>query len=252
MAVHPDILQLAQAMAQEMAVRGAVAALLGGSHARGEAHSESDIDLTFIGRDATGWLERRAGHLVSIDWRSPESIRTDLRNPAAAGWLVPALRNARILHDPQDVAAGLKREAEAWTWDSLSRECDAWVAGEITGYAEEVHRLAGSLGRGNWSMAAVVRAVLAIHLAPVLSVHLRLFYNTENELWDGVSQALGEPWAGVQAAALGIGNESFAATCAAALQLYTLGAAEVRSLLDERQSAVVEHACELADHCIDR
>lgn len=244
--VNHRVLAIAQEVAAEMRSRGAAAAVLMGSHVRGDAHAESDIDLTFIGRDEPGRIERRGDHLVSITWRSVESITRGYRNPAEVCGLVPAWRRAMILHDPDGLAVRLKREADAWSWEPLASACDRWVAEQITGWAEEVHRIVGCLQRGNVVMAGVERSVLAIRLATVLAVHLRLLYDTENHLWALVSERMGEPWATVQSAALGCGDESFAASCEAALRLYRLAAARTRHLLDEAQYPVVRHACDIA------
>lgn len=244
--VNPGVLEIARELAAEMRTRGATAAVLMGSHVRGDAHPESDIDLTFIGREEPGRLERRGGHLVSITWRSVESIRGGLRNPAEVGGLIPAWRHALILLDPDGVAARLKQETDAWTWEPIAGACDRWVAEQITGWAEEVHRVVGCRKRGNVLMAGVERSVLALRLATVLAVHLRLLYDTENHLWGLVNERMGEPWTTVQSAALGTGGETFAATCEAALRLYGLAAARTQHLLDEAQYPVVRHACDIA------
>ena len=87
-------------------------------------------------------------------------------------------------------------------------------------------------------------------MAKVLSVHHRILYDSENRLWDSVSAKMGKPWANVQSAALGEHDESLEDTCAAALQLFSLAAREVKHLLDERQYQVVAYACKLAGHSI--
>ncbi len=58
---------------------------------------------------------------------------------------------------------------------------------------------------------------------------------------------MGARRAEVQSKALGLGDEDFEDTCEAALELFTLAAAEVRRLLNERQYEVVAHACRHAD-----
>jgi hypothetical protein len=128
----------------------------------------------------------------------------------------------------------------------LGKQADRWVAEEITGYAEEVHRLVGNLQLQRRSAAGVQRSVLAICMAKILGVHLRILYDTENRLWDLVSARMGAKWAQLQSDALGEGGQSFEETCMAALQLFVLAAQEVRNLLDQRQYQVVAHACEIA------
>jgi len=123
--------------------------------------------------------------------------------------------------------------------------CDGYVAGEITGLAEEVHKLTIALERGERWTASVQRSVLALHLAPVMSVHLRLLYGSEHALWDAVADLMGDQWREAQGVALGENGQSLRETCLAALQLYVLAAQAIRDLLDDEQRQVVNHACGL-------
>ena len=234
--------EVAREMAREAAARGARSALLLGSHARGEAHEDSDVDLYLIGDGPAYSLERRGGHLVSLSWRTAAGIASAMRTPEAA-MLVPALRDAVVLHDPRGIARRLKARAAAWSWERIGVACDRWVAAEITGLAEEVHRLVGSVRRGNSLAAAAMRSVLALRLAGILAVHLRLLCDTENRLWDLVSRRMGTRWRRAQESALGIGGEGLAGSCDAALELYALAVRRTRGCLDPRELAVVNAAC---------
>ena len=151
-----------------------------------------------------------------------------------------------ILHDPEGLAASLVSEARDWNWGPLERRCDSWVAEQVTGYAEEVHKLVAALRHGIASTAAVQRALLAVRLAPVLAVRRRILYGSENRLWDLVSDAMGEEWRREQARALGLGDESFEETCRAALKLYEFAIVDTDPLLGERQREVVCHALAMA------
>jgi hypothetical protein len=128
----------------------------------------------------------------------------------------------------------------------MGATCDRWVADEFTGWAEEVHKLAAMLDRNERLGAAVQRSVLAIRLAPIVAVHRRILYGSENRLWDLVAGAMGEPWASTQRAALSLDGESHKVSARAALRLYALAAEEVRALLSYRQRQVVDHALTVA------
>ena len=240
------VLLVSRAVSRRLAKRGAEAVVVFGSRVRGDAYQESDIDIHAIGRGPHYRLERHQGFLVSISWMTPSQHRQAFNNPSEAGGIIPAWRNAAIIYDPRGIADSLKQEAKRWQWQSLTQKANRWVAEEITGYAEEVHRLIGNLQLGRKSATAIIRSVLAIKMAPLLAVYHRIFYDTENQLWDLVSARMGTEWAELQSIALGEGNRNFEDTCKAALQLYALAAQEVRHLLNPQQYKVVAHACDLA------
>jgi hypothetical protein len=224
--------------------------VLTGSHVTGTAHAHSDIDLVvLLARAPKGdWVKsaQRRGFLVNSAWETARSVRVALRNPRLLTTFVPGWRECVILADPSGVAARLQAEARRWTWDRVADVCDAWVAEEIVGWAEEVHKLAGALEHGSAQNAAAQRSLLALQLAGVMAVRRRILYGTENVMWDRVSEAMGEPWASAQATALSMRGEPLEASCRAALRLYALAADEAWELLDRRQRAVVGNACAIA------
>jgi len=240
-------LAVARLAAQELAGDGAEAAVLVGSHARGDAGPESDLDVLAVGpRTFSYRLERRGGLLVSVSSRSPDAYRDEMADPGSVCTAVPGWREAVVLHDPNGEVRALIEEARAWTWGPLERRCDGWGAGEITALVEEVNKLVAALRAGQHTTAAVQRSVLALRPAQVLAVHRRTLYGSENRLWDLVAEAMGEGWRLAQSAALGLNGEPFEETCRAALKLYGLAVDNVYQLLDERQRGVANHARLLA------
>lgn len=244
--INPSVMSLASALAELLAFAGAEAVVLTGSHVRGAAHPESDLDLVAIGEGSPYTLTREAGRLVATTWVPAETIRSGFERLPDAVDTVPGWRDAVILYDPKGTAASLKEAAEAWTWSSVAHLVNEWVAREITGYAEEIHKLVSNLERGRHTVAAVQRSVLALHMAPILAVHFRLLCDTEDQRWDIVSDVMGDRWTAVQTQALALRGESFAKSCAAALTLYLLAADRVHTLLSDEQEAVVDYAARLA------
>lgn len=237
-------LEIARAVARELVADGAEAVVLVGSHARGEAGSNSDVDLLAVGDDSyLPRLEVRNGLLVSVSMQPVSVIRReDFGLPGMVCEAVPGWRGAVILEDPSGLADSLIEEAHSWTWEPLNKRCDAWVAEEIAARAETVGKLVGSLRKGNHHTASVKRHSIAANLARTLAVHHRILYGSENRMWRLVSEAMGEEWARAQSAALGLDGEPFHETCRAAMELYVIAANEVRALLDERQRKVVAQA----------
>lgn len=115
------------------------------------------------------------------------------------------------------------------------------MAEEICSLAEEVHKLVSALRHEDRQTAAVQRSILAVHLSPILAVHRRILYGSENLVGD----AMGEEWGRTQSAALGLGEARFEDTCRAALELYGLAAVDAYGLFDARQRGVLDHALSL-------
>ncbi|MFC7246663.1 nucleotidyltransferase family protein [Catellatospora aurea] len=240
-----DIIDFCSEVVAGLAARGQLAgepAVLVGSHARGTATAESDVDLLVLGQGPDYLLEMIGGRLVALSWRTPQEQSRRFAAPWSAVAEVPAWRAARIVRDAGGVAANLRAQAHAFTWDGLAAQADRWVAEQVTGLAEEAHKVAAALRTGRARMAAVQRNVLALRLPMVLAVHLRLLYDSENEVWDLVAAAAGGVWADAQDAALGLHGLPPDLSCRAALDLYREAAAMVADLLDPRQAAVVARA----------
>ena len=235
---------IADEVASDLAAQGALAATLMGSYARGTEMRYSDIDIVAVGDGPRYRLEHRHGMLVAVSWTTVERFERDIGQPESAGLTVQGWRDCRILYDPDCIAAMLKRQAGRWTWDDIGDErCNAYVADQLTGYAEEVHKLVNLLDGGNLAAAAVQRNVLATRMAPILAVHFRLLYASENWLWDDVGVLAGDRWRTVQERALGVTGEPFPETCRAALGLFVRTAKILEPLFDDRQRAVVDAAC---------
>jgi hypothetical protein len=249
----PSPIAIARRLARELDADGAIAVLLTGSHATNEAGPHSDIDLIAVYARTRGarWHDRwsilqREGHLVTVSSHTPASVRASFRDPRRIPADVPGWRSARILNDRTGVAKQLKRQARAFRWEPVARDCDTWVAEAVTGWSEEVHKLVAMLDAGEQLGAAVQRSLLAIKLAPIIALHRRILYGSENRLWDMVAETMGEPWASTQRAALSLGGESHEESAYAALRLYLLASDEIMPLLSDMQPAVVTHARAIA------
>lgn len=202
-ATEEPINSIARRLTQQLSDAGAAAVVMTGSHVRGDPHQHSDLDLVAIVRkkptDADGhsWLRPyrvEAGTLVAVAGETPASARGAFRSPRLAPTFVPGWRDAAILNDPWELAARVKRAAERWTWDSIAGAADDYVAEQTTGLAEEVHKLVGTLERGDVHVAAAQRSILAVHLSGIMAVRYRILFGSDNVLWDLVARQMGARW----------------------------------------------------------
>lgn len=245
----------ARRLADELMARGAIGVALVGSVAAGTDHPDSDLDLlALVSEHRPHEYFTRGGRLVSLSWLTPDDARTSMyRPPDKVIFNVPGWRSAVPLADPEHVVRDLVEEANGWSWDPIAEECDARVADELTGLAEEVSKVVGLLGSGEPRGAAVNRSVLVLRLAGAMALRRRLLCPSENRLWDLVADAEGPQWAAAQDAALGLDPvATHRDGCLAALRLYGLGAERVRPLLDGRQAEVVEYARTVAERVVER
>jgi len=237
-----DVDAIANAVADGLVEQGAEAVAIVGSHARGDAGPGSDLDLAVIGEGPHYRLEAHRGLLVSMGWATPAEQRRRLYEPHWLGTHVPGWRDARIVVDAGGLAASVQREARAWSWTMVEDECDRWAAASVAGLSEEACKLGSALEEHRLSVAAVQRSLLALQLARPVALRRRLLYSTENRLWELVAAEVGPEWRDAQASALGTAGDELAVGCRSALRLFELAVAEVRPLLDPRESAVVELA----------
>ncbi len=243
--------RVARLVARECVAQGATAVILAGSWARGDARRFSDLDVwSFVTRrkpsSELGFVQRR-GFLVSIMETTPEAEVKAMRDPARAGRVVLAWREAIPIWDPRGAAARVQRRALSFTWDGMAGAADKYVASELVGWAEEVVKLTRLVADHAFESAAVQRNLLANRMAGLVAVQKRMLYR-ENGLWEAVGGIMGRRWRAAQRAAFGVDRRPFTATCDAALELYRLTAEANLGVLRPRDREIVSGVCAAVGH----
>lgn len=232
----------ADAVAELMMKSGAVGVALMGSHARGDAHPLSDVDIVALGSGDPSFREED-GVILSTSWVQPEAAIASFTIPQELVITVPGWRTAVPLCDPNGRVAELVAAAKHWCWSpDLEDKARQWLANEVTGYCEEVFGLVRSIEAGTDYPAAVVRSVFALRCANLIAVRYGVLYESEKHLWALVADRQGGSWRRAQEAAFALQGEPLGSSARAALQLYQMVAEEARNDLSAAQSVVVDHA----------
>jgi predicted nucleotidyltransferase len=235
-----------QRAADKLVGEGAQAVVLVGSHATGTAQPESDVDLIVLGDGPEYQLSAREGRLLALSWRTAEDQRMRFLAPQSAILEIPAWRSSVLIRDGQGTAAALQAEARSFSWALVADDAARWVAAELTGWAEEVHKLAAGLRGRRPVLAAVQRNLIATRVPKVMAVHLGTLVVSENDIWEVVARSLGERWREVQRRALSLDGQSLTDSCHAALEMYCEAVALAAKDFNERQRPVVDGAVRLA------
>ncbi|WP_051304047.1 nucleotidyltransferase domain-containing protein [Calidithermus chliarophilus] len=244
---HPLPQPLIAEVLEEFVPPEAVGVGLLGSFARGQGQRYSDLDLNIFvprapeERAERYTLRRRSGRLISLKKLTLEAQRAELSRPQDAVWAVPGLRQMRVLYDPHGGLARLKAEAEAFAWEGLEHEADAFVSYEVLTGAEEVHKVLGGLERQDPSKVVYATLGLGLGAARLMAVHKRLFIESENRYFDLLYRALGResPWSRAHKLAVGWKAGAFERRGIAALQLYWETFMEVQAVVREEHLEVV-------------
>jgi len=181
-----------------------------GSHARGDAHQFSDVDLRhYVTALAEGErdyiLKVIDGQLVSIFSLTIEDERRALTQPHKIIWAVPGLSQAKILYDPSGEIAALIQSAKALNWNDHQAAANAFASEELMGFAEEAHKILGGLARGDESMVLYATWGMLGGMLQTLATQRGLMISTENAYFDIVQDSAGRDSAWTRAFRLAAG-----------------------------------------------
>jgi hypothetical protein len=153
-----------------------------------------------------------------------------------------AWRDAKVVVDPLGVGAELKAFADAWTWDDLTNDADAWVVDRLVGLSEYVSKLERALAEERRLDAAAIRSQLALGLADVAAVVNRITSSSENGLWETIADSGGEECRELLEQALAVGDEDLNVSARAAVALFRWLAHAADPLFQPAQREIVLHA----------
>jgi hypothetical protein len=230
---------------------------LSGSLSRGEGGRYSDVDIhryvrripeTKVEADSLRFMD---AFLVSIHTYTVEDETTGLRDPHRALWVVPGLRQARILLDKDGSLTGLVKSAKAFRWSDLQPAADTMVSWQLCYLAEEVYKILDGLATGNESKVTYALFSLLLDIAEVLLVQRGVFVPTENAYFELAQSAAGRDSAWTRQLRLATGLDPvpadqpvYVTRGVAALNLYRLTVELMGNILRPEDSAVIHHTLE--------
>jgi hypothetical protein len=168
-----------------------------GSYARGEGGRYSDVDIHCYVRQMpanaaeTSYQRFVKDYLVSVTLTTPEAEYESLRNPQKAIWVMPGLRQSRILMDKDGSIAALKEFAAKVPWEALQTSADAYASWNLSGCTEEIHKILAGLARQDESKTLYAVWGLTRELANTLLVQRGILIQSENAYIDLVQETAG-------------------------------------------------------------
>ena len=119
---------LLQTLVAEWDDDNTLAISLTGSHARGDAMRYSDVDVwRFVKTmpDVLYSLQQHDSFLLSVSYKTFDSLREEMRQPQQALFAVPAVRQMRVLLDKDQCDRTLQHVAHLWGYRVKMLEIDA-------------------------------------------------------------------------------------------------------------------------------
>ena len=171
--------------------------IMTGSYVRGEGGPYSDVDIHCYVRQMpateaeTSYLRCINGYLVSVSLDRLEDAYDSLRNPKKAIWAIPGLRQARILLDKDGSIAALREFAAKAGWETLQIAANAYASWNLSGCAEEIHKILAGLSQKNESSTLYAVWGLTYGLATTLLIQRGMYIQTENAFIDLVQETAG-------------------------------------------------------------
>lgn len=175
--VVPDVAKVDDAfllrLAQEIDGPDVTAIVLAGSCVRKEETVFSDVDLKKIVKEPPKGVSHtrywREGRLISVAIGTTEQYRKRLYMPEEAVFLVPGLRESRILVEKEGSFRALQKEAECWTWEPLQEAANTYVTDLLIEYAEwAIKLLRAFLVKDEYALAEMTQGLLSASTSAII------------------------------------------------------------------------------------
>ncbi|MBN2048776.1 MAG: nucleotidyltransferase domain-containing protein [Anaerolineaceae bacterium] len=239
--------------------------VLMGSYARGEAGKFSDVDLVRLIEKEDPDLKPAGiylieGCLVVISDQTMEKFEAVFTHPERACDSIAGLRTAVPLIDRNHSFERIQQRALNFIWtDELNQQRDEWIANQMVGWIEEVHKGLQGLALNHTGRLLQARFGMTWGMSNIIKVHLGIFLSGDNGLFEDLETLLGEasPWVITRQIAFGIvkpdgSPPTLREQIQAGLALYVLTAEMVRHRLTGRNAGMVEETVQRIREYLDQ
>lgn len=230
---------------------------------RGEATEYSDVDIApFVAandrlKQPTKWYFYRLGYLVGVSIKSVEAVRSDIQRPERAIWVVPGLRDCRVLLDKDGSMRELVNELKVFRWEPLQEEADHFASHQLMVAAEWLHKTLSAATRADLLATSYAVMGLLDMLSEVVAVQRGIMVKSGNTYFEQVEESVGprSNWTHYHRLAAGLGDAagggaSASARGSAALRLYAETVRLMKPIMLPKHLAVAEEAARIAEEAL--
>lgn len=184
-----------QSLVTEIDGDDVTAIILGGSYARGEATAYSDVDFLRLVREESQRQPKRyfyrGSYLISVPTRTIAYYQASITKPEVAIWVVPSLRECKILLDKEGAFAAFQDSLSFFRWEPLQAKADAWASDMLMLYAEFVHKALGALLNRNETALAYATHELLYTLTWAVAVQRGVLMQSGNSYYAQAQEVAG-------------------------------------------------------------
>ncbi len=240
-------------LVDELNTENVTALALVGSYAHGDATPYSDIDMLCFVHEAPERTRRyvyRDGRLIGISTRTIAQYRKRFTVPEEAIFVVPSIRDARVLLDKEGALAALQREAQAWTWEPLQASANYYAGEVMMIQTESVHKILRALLVHDELALAEMVILLFSAITDAVTVQRGILATSGNTYFRQVQETVGQDstWTQYHKVLVGVEIDTIPAATSleargiAALRLYQETVQFLRPHLNPMHREVIEHS----------
>lgn len=234
---------------------GVLGISIAGSYTRGMQDEYSDVDLDiFVDElpedDYT--LQILDEKLVSVKYVRLADELSALKRPERAVWAVPGLSNMHILMDRSGKLTELKQAAKDFNWADLQPSADEYAIDELSGCAEEAHKIMSGLKSDNESKVLYASWGMFKNLSFAALVQAGLMIQSENRAFAILEEYFGKShpaWTRAFRLSFGMdiedGVPTYKTRGMASLDLYEETTKLFKDIINDKHREVIENTLQL-------